>query len=134
MGLTNAILSDVFSTEHEYCPKEHRDILDVHVFLQRQINYRNLSKKNLLISIDIPESVGYKYINGTRAMSRDTFLKFLLAFDLNFKQVQLALLNFGYGGLNIKNKRDSAIIHAIVNNYTYLQLKNYLQKHNIRKL
>lgn len=134
MRLTTEILKDVLSTEYEYYPKEHREIQEVHIFLQRQIQLHKLSKKNLLVSVDIPESVGYKYISGTRVISRDTFIKFLIAFNFDFKQVQDALLNFGYGMLYVKNKRDSAIIHALVNNYTYLQLKDYLQKHNIRKL
>lgn len=134
MRLTSKILSEVLSTEYEYYPKERREIQDVHVFLQHEITNQQLSKKNLLISIDIPESVGYKYISGTRAISRDTLIKFLIAFRFNFKQVQATLINFGYGTLYIKNKRDSAIIHAIVNNYTYLELKHYLQKHKIRKL
>ncbi len=134
MRLTTEILSDVLSTEYEYYPKEHREIQDVHTFLQRQIAHQNLSKKHLLISIDIPESVGYKYISGTRAVSRDTLIKFLIAFGFNFKRVQAVLINFGYGTLYVKNKRDSAIIHALVNNYSYLELKQYLQKHQIRKL
>lgn len=134
MRLTAKIFSDVLSTECEYQPKEHREITDVHLFLQQEIAKHQFTKKNLLIALDIPESVGYKYISGTRVVSRDALIKFLIAFKFSFKQVQATLVNFGYGTLYVKNKRDSAIIHALVNNYTYPELKNYLQKHNIRKL
>lgn len=134
MKLTSEILKDVLSDQFEYRPQEYREFESVSCFLQQQIKVNNLSKKSLLISIDIPESVGYKYIDGSRAVSRDIFLKFLIAFGYELNEVQFLLINFGYGSLFIRNKRDGAIIHAIVNKYNYLQLKQYLMKHNLKSL
>lgn len=134
MKLTSALLEEVLSNEVEYHPCEHREYQDISTFLQNQIKASNLSKKKLFIICDIPESIGYKYVDGTRALNRDTFIKFLIAFKLPLDKVQFFLINFGYGSLYIRNKRDGAIIHAIVNNYSYLQLKQYLLKHNIQSL
>lgn len=121
-------------SENEYCPQEYREQVFAHEYLQQQIMLRGLSKKQLLVSLDISESVGYKYLDGTRFVPRDVFLKFLIAFELDISTIQTLLLNFGYATLYLKNKRDSALLHAIYNNYNYLQIKEYLQKYDIRKL
>lgn len=134
MKLTSEILEAVLSDQFEYRPQEFREFKSVSSFLQQQIKLKNYSKKSLLVSIDIPESVGYKYIDGSRAVSRDIFLKFLIAFGFELNDVQFLLINFGYGSLFIRNKRDSAIIHGLVNNYSYLQLKHYLIKHDLNSL
>lgn len=134
MKLTSEILEEVLSNEFEYRPQEYREYINVSTFLQYHIKKKNLSKKQLLVAIDIPESVGYKYIDGTRVINRDIFLKFLIALNFSLNEVQFLLINFGYGSLFIKNKRDGAIIHALVNDYTYLELKQYLTKHDIVSL
>lgn len=121
-------------SENEYCPQEYRKQIFVHEYLQEQIKLRGLSKKQLLVSLDISESVGYKYLDGTRFVPRDVFLKFLIAFELDINTIQYILQNFGYATLYIRNKRDSALLHALFNNYNYLQIKEYFQKYDISKL
>lgn len=121
-------------SENEYCPQEYREQVSVHEYLQQEITLRGLSKKQLLVSLDIPESVGYKYLDGTRFVPRDVFLKFLIAFELDINTIQCLLQNFGYATLYIRNKRDSTLLHALYNRYNYLQIKEYFQKYDIRKL
>ncbi len=134
MKLTSELLDEVLSNQYEYRPRDYRDFKDVSHFLRHQIKQSQISKKQLLVAIDISESIGYKYIDGSRAVNRDTFIKFLLAFNFTLADIQYHLINFGFGSLYIKNKRDSAIIHGIVNGYSYLELKQYLTKHKIKSL
>lgn len=134
MKTYTSLLNEVLARDKQYIPQDFREYKEPHILIQKEIVNKNISKKNILTALDIPESVGYKYINGTRAIPRDYFIKFMIFFNYDLKQIQYSLIHFGYASLYLKNKRDSAIIHAIVNDYSYLQLKEYFEKYGISKL
>ncbi|WOO87786.1 hypothetical protein RZE82_02330 [Mollicutes bacterium LVI A0039] len=134
MKLTSTLLEQVLSNQYEYVPVEHREFQEASKFLLYHIQNSKFNKKQLFTSLDISESIGYKYLDGSRVINRDTFIKFLIGLDFDYNAIQSLLINFGYGSLYIRNKRDGAIIHGLVNGYTYLELKKYLEKYQIPTL
>ncbi|WOO89541.1 hypothetical protein R2F61_02220 [Mollicutes bacterium LVI A0078] len=131
MQLTNEIFSSMAKSDIEYIPQEYRKYTNVSVFLQNNIHKQKVSKKDLFTAIDISESIGYKYLDGRRTVPRDAFIKFLIFFEYELDEIQYYLLNFSYANLYIKNKRDNAIIYCVINNFSYLQVKQYLQMNGI---
>ncbi len=134
MKVSKQIMNTMIISGSQYIPREYRKYTEVSVFLRDNITKRNVSKKIVFVAIDIPESIGYKYLDGKRAVPRDVFIKFLIAFELGLEDIQYYLLNFGYANLYIKNKRDNAIIYCLINEYNYLQVKKYLQQNDIHTL
>ncbi len=132
--MTNEIFSSMEKPDINYVPQEYRKYTNVSIFLQNKINKRKISKKDMFAAIDVSESIGYKYLDGRRTVPRDVFLKFLIFFEYELDEIQYYLLNFSYANLYIKNKRDNAIIYCIINNYSYLQVKQYLQLNGINIL
>ncbi len=134
MKVSKQIMNNMIISGNKYIPSEYRTYTEVSTFLHDKIVERKVSKKIIFVSIDVPESIGYKYLDGRRVVPRDVFIKFLIAFELNLEDIQYYLLNFGYANLYIKNKRDNAIIYCLINEFSYLELKQYLQKHDIQTL
>lgn len=128
MKTTEQFLNNI-KTSDNYQPIEARPEQDISNFLKHQLVDVNL--KLMFTKLDIDPTNGYKYINGTRKTSRDTLLKILIYLEYDLEQTQSVLKQFEYSLLYAKNKRDSAIIFCLFNNYNYMQLKAYLAEHNI---
>ncbi len=131
MKTTEQLLHEI-KTSSQYIPLDSQLNTDIYIFLKDKLQNENL--KLLFTKLDIDPNSGYKYINGTRNINRDTFLKILIYLGYDFTQIQQCLNTFQFPILYAKNKRDAAIIYAIYNEYNYYQLKKYLQDHNIKLL
>ncbi len=128
MKTTDQFIHEI-KTNPNHAPVEGRSEHDITSFLKQQLESTNL--KLMFTNLDIDVSNGYKYINGSRTLNRDVFLKILIYLGTDFEQIQSYLKQFEFPPLYAKNKRDNAIIFCLYNNYSYLELKAYLAKHNI---
>lgn len=134
MNRSLELKEQMINSAYDYVPKEHREHTSVASFLKHHIAKSKSSKKDIFVAIDIPESIGYKYISGGRVVPRDVFLKFSIFFKFELEELQLYLLNFGYANLYILNQRDNAIMFCVLQNYSYLEAKQYLSENDILAL
>lgn len=131
MKSTNKFLNDIKSTV-DYVPVESRIDTDIVSFLNTNLTQVNLQQ--MFTNLDIDGTNGYKYINGTRTITRDIFLKILIYLQNDFDQIQSLLKQYEFVPLYAKNKRDAAIIYCIYNHYSYSQTKVYLAKYKLNGL
>lgn len=134
MNRSLELKEQMINSAYDYVPKEHREHTSVANFLKYHITKSQCSKKDIFVAIDIPESIGYKYLSGGRVVPRDVFLKFSIFFKFELEELQLYLLNFGYANLYILNQRDNAIIFCVLQNFSYLESKHYLNENEILSL
>lgn len=113
----------------KHTPVEGRSQIDVTTFLSQQL--ADIKLKSMFTYLDIDPTNGYKYVNGTRTLTRDIFLKILIYLQFDFEAIQGYLKQFEFPPLYAKNKRDNAIIYCLYHNYNYLEVKAYLATHNI---
>lgn len=131
MKPTDQFLNEI-KTSKNYQPEEHRHLGDLSSFLKDNLQAINL--KLMFTNLDIDSTNGYKYINGTRTITRDTLIKILIYINYDLERVQTVLKQFEFPPLYAKSKRDAAIIYCLYNNYNYSQVKAYLATHNLHQL
>lgn len=131
MKSTDKFLNDIKAADN-YVPIEGRNETEIGKFLKAQLVDVNLQQ--MFSNLDIDSTNGYKYINGTRTITRDILLKILVFLQYDFDQIQGVLKQFEFIPLYAKNKRDAAIIYCIYNNFTYGEIKAYLAEYNIKQL
>lgn len=85
-------------------------------FLQMMHKY-NIDRNEIISKSNIERSYCYQILRGTRAASRDNYLKICMAMGLNLEDTQCALTLAQVGQLYIKIKRDAAIIFSIQRQY-----------------
>lgn len=131
MKSTDKFLNEIKTTEN-YVPIEGRNDTEIINFLKTQLAQVNLQQ--MFANLDIDSTNGYKYINGSRTLTRDILLKILVYLQYDLDQIQGVLKQYEFTPLYAKNKRDAAIIYCIYNNFTYSQIKAYLAEHSIKRL
>lgn len=131
MKSTEQFLNEI-KTSDNYTPVEGRVELNITSFLQDKLD--GISLKPMFANLDIDSTIGYKYVNGSRKITRDVFIKILVYLQYDLEGVQALLKQFEFPPLYAKNKRDAALIYCLHNKYTYLEIKTYLATHNIIQL
>ncbi len=128
MKSTTEILNKIKQSK-SYVPTDTRLNADLSEFLKSELEPVNL--KQMFTALDIDVTNGYKYIRGDRHISRDQLLKILIYLEYDFEQIQAVFKQFEFPILYAKNERDSALIYAIYNKYTYPEIKRYLHQHKL---
>lgn len=131
MKTTEKVLNEI-KTNKDFKPRDTRDKQDIAKFFKQEL--KGITSSNLFSYLDIETSIGYKYLKDERKIDRNTFLKILIYLNYDLEQVNQTLKTFGFAELYSRNEQDSALIYAIYNKYSYLQLKEYLAEHNIDQL
>lgn len=131
MRLTEKVLNNI-KTDKNFKPESNLEYPDIATFFDEKLI--NVNRIDLLAKLDIPQSIGYKYLKGERKIDRNTLLKILIYLQFDLEEVNQTLKTFGFAELYSRNQQDSALIYAIYNKYSYQQLKGYLAEHNINQL
>ncbi len=131
MKTTEQILNKIKSGE-QFKPREERTNGDINNFLINEL--KDTNRKQMFTQIDMDSQNGNKYINGDRKINRDILIKIFIYLEYDLDKCNQIFKTYGFPQLYAKNKRDSALIYCIYNNYTFAQTKRYLQEHKITLL
>lgn len=95
-------------------------------YLQEMLSEKGVVAEQVINSSGIERTYGHQLFNGTRKPSRDKVLQLAVGFGLSYDETQKLLKMADKSVLYPKVKRDAAVIFALKNGYTILQLQQLL--------
>lgn len=95
-------------------------------YLQEMLSEKGVVAEQVINSSGIERTYGHQLFNGTRKPSRDKVLQLAVGFGLGYDETQKLLKMADKSVLYPKVKRDAAVIFALKNGYTILQLQQLL--------
>lgn len=81
--------------------------------LQRSLRASGMRRADVLRRSGLNPVYGYQILSGKRRPGRDTLLCLCLGMRMPAEQTQKLLKMAGYAPLYVKNRRDSAVYHAL---------------------
>lgn len=108
---------DQYLENHE----ENMIQVDMSAILNNLISKSSLKKSDIIKQSGIATSYAYEILNGFKIPTRDKVLRFLIALQMDFEDVQTILKKCSYPTLYIRMKRDSIIIFAITNHKSVVE-------------
>lgn len=97
-----------------------------HEYLYSIASERNINIRDLSVKVLLSRSFTYQIFSGDRVPSRNIIIRIAVALGASLDQTQRLLKLADRGALYPKNKRDSAIIYAILNNYSLYEADELL--------
>lgn len=95
-------------------------------YLKGLLSEKDMVAEQVINRSGIERTYGHQLFNGTRKPSRDKVLQIAVGFGLNYEETQKLLKIADKSVLYPKVKRDAAVIFALKNGYTILQLQQLL--------
>jgi DNA-binding phage protein len=94
----------------------------------------NEKKSNIINKTGLSKSIVYKVFSGEKHPSKDTVLQIGISISCILEQMQELLKLSGNGQLYAKNRRDSIIIHGILNKKSVHDINYLLIDNNEKEL
>lgn len=102
--------------------------------LRELLEQAGLSIPEWIAAADISKSYGYQVLRGERIPGRDILLRTALALPLGLKETQRLLMIGGCGALYPKIRRDAAVVFALNQKMTLLEMEDLLASLSERSL
>lgn len=120
----------------DYLQQNQDNLVEASVshLLNKLIKQSNQKKSEIIKKSGITTSYAYEILNGFKYPTRDKLLRFFIAMELEFEEVQTSLKHTSYPMLYIRNKRDSIVIYAITNHMSVIDLNIMLENHGVELL
>lgn len=99
--------------------------------LAELISESRFKKSEIIKKSGIAVSYAYEILNGFKVPTRDKIIRFMLALEVEFEDVQDVLKMCSYPMLYIRIKRDSVIIYAITNKLSVIDTNLLLEQHGL---
>ena len=99
-------------------------------FLNYILETKQLSVSQIAKNSGVGEYT-YKIFNGERKPSRNVIIAIALGAKISFEETQLLLRISKYAILDSRDKRDSIIIYALMNNLSVFETDDLLMENNI---
>lgn len=113
MKSTESLISDLKKYPiFEY--EEHILEQESHIIICDILVDKCIKRSHFLKAMDIDPTNGYKYLNGSRNINRDLFLKMLVVCGCDFEEIQNSLKIASFAPLYPKVLRDKVIMHQIL--------------------
>lgn len=112
-------LEDMLSCEEgfdNYLKKKATYDLTVAEFLTAVMIQKDISRSHIISKAGLNRVYSYEVFRGEKRPSRNILLRILIALEMDFEKVQIALKKLEYPLLYAKNIRDAIIIYGLKNN------------------
>ena len=106
--------------------KEERVETTVSAALEKLLEEKNINKSKCLEASGLDRTYAYQIFSGIKTPSRDKLLALCLGMGLTLEETQTLLKQTGYPPLYPRTERDCAIIHALYQNLTIVNLNELL--------
>lgn len=100
----------------------------LHKYLNKLLQEKNLSKKDIVNSIDFDKKHAYHIFSGNKQPSRKKLLAIARAMKLNLTETQYLLRYGGFAILYPRDPYDAVIISAIENNLSLAETELFLEQ------
>ena len=121
-----------FSDIGEFLKKYDNEFIGITVSdcLSDMLAVKEMSISEVSADSGVGEYV-YKIFSGERKPSRDVLIAIAFGMRLSFEETQLVLRIAKLAALDVRNRRDSVIIHAIMNGKTVFDTDDILSSGNL---
>jgi hypothetical protein len=99
-------------------------------YLNHLLSEKNLLKAEVIKNSAINTIYAYQIFQGLKLPSRDKLLQLAFGFGLNLDEAQRLLKIGGGSALYPRNKRDSVVIHCLINGKTLFECDEILYEMN----
>lgn len=100
----------------------------LHEYLNRLLKEKNLSKKDVVHSLNFDKKHAYHIFSGNKKPSRKKLLAIARAMNLNLTETQYLLRYGGFAILYPRDPYDAVIISAIENNLSLAETELFLEQ------
>lgn len=100
----------------------------LHEYLNKLLREKNLSKKDIVNSINFDKKHAYHIFSGNKQPSRKKLLAIARAMNLNLSETQYLLRYGGFAILYPRDPYDAVIISAIENNLSLAETELFLEQ------
>lgn len=102
--------------------------MHLHEYLNKLLQEKNLSKRDVIHSLNFDQKHAYHIFAGTKKPSREKLLAISRAMNLNLQETQYLLRYAKFGNLYPRNPFDSVIIYSIEHNLTVAETNLLLEQ------
>lgn len=128
MRETDEIIEMLKKDGKDYFLKNRQDEIQIGLYLEHLMEERGMTKKELILKLNIEESYGRRLFGGQRMPTRKILLKCAFLLSLDLKETQ-RLLDVGQKPrLYPRIRYDLAIIHGIDTKMTLEEMNAFLEE------
>lgn len=114
---------------------DRRVTLSTKAYFDELLEKSELTAAKALRAADIPASFGFQLLNGLRkAKKRDTYIRLGVVMGLSYDEIQSMLKFLQTGIIYALKKRDSVIMHCLLQSYTLEQIQVSLAERGFEPL
>lgn len=124
--LKNTKNLDSYMLRHSF----HLSSLSFTDYLDHKIKASGLKKAAIIRSIDLSRSYAYEIFSGFKSPSRDKVIMLSFGIGLDYDETQKLLIMAKHNPLYPKDKRDSIIMYAKYNTYSFVTTNLLLEEFN----
>lgn len=101
---------------------------DLTAYLGELLRIRRLTVQDVVVGCNLDRSYGYQLFNGTRRPTRNFLLRLALLLRLSEHETQRLLKIAGRQPLYARNRRDAAMLYALIHHLTEEEAQELLSE------
>ena len=94
--------------------------------LSKYIDESNISKAEVIRTLNVDRNYGYQILNGTRAPTRSCLIRISLILKLDAERINYLLRLAGKPPLYVRNLVDAKVFYAVKHNMEYLEAVDFI--------